>query len=98
MDFEMTPEDIVRRAAWNKGLRCRRDYGPEKIPFAFVKGKVAVYVTDGARTSVHEKLEADDWKVLIFNTADVTDGEVEALAIKDAIKENLRDLKKKKKK
>ena len=42
MDFEMTPEDIVRRAAWNKGLRCRRDYGPEKIPFAFVKGKVAV--------------------------------------------------------
>ncbi len=98
MDFEMTPEDIVRRAAWNKGLRCRRDYGPEKIPFAFVKGKVAVYVTDGARTSVHEKLEADDWKVLIFNAADVTDGEVEALAIKDAVKENLRDLKKKKKK
>ena len=47
---------------------------------------------------MHEKLEADDWKVLIFNAADVTDGEVEALAIKDAVKENLRDLKKKKKK
>ncbi len=98
MDFDMTPEDIVRRAAWNKALRCRRDYGSEKIPFAFVKGRVAVYVTDGTRTDVHEKLEADDWKVLVFNAVDVTDGEVEALAIKEAVKENLRSLKKKKKK
>ena len=34
----------LRRATWNKGLRCRRDYGGHKIPVAFVKGKVAVYV------------------------------------------------------
>ena len=98
MNFDMTPEEIVRRAAWNKGLRCRREYGPHKIPFAFVKGRVAVYVTNGERTKVHEKLEAEGWSVLVFNCTDVTDGEVEAQEIKDLVKENLRNMKKKKKK
>ena len=93
-----TPETVVRRAAWNKGLRCRRDYGKYKIPVAFVKGKVAVFV-DGEvpMTSKDETLAKEGWTVLHFSEADITDGVAEAEVIVKAVKENTRAMKKKRK-
>ena len=93
-----TPETFVRRAAWNKGLRCRRDYGKYKIPVAFVKGKVAVFV-DGEvpMTSKDETLAKEGWTVLHFSEADITDGVAEAEVIVKAGKENTRAMKKKRK-
>lgn len=93
-----TPETFVRRAAWNKGLRCRRDYGKYKIPVAFVKGKVAVFV-DGEvpMTSKDETLAKEGWTVLHFSEADITDGVAEAEVIVKAVKENTRVMKKKRK-
>lgn len=99
MDWEETPEDLLRRAAWNKGLRCRRQYGPEKIPIAFVKPKVAVYVVlDTERKEIHDKLEKKGWKVLIYSEYDITDGELQAEEIKAAVKESLKEQKAKKRK
>lgn len=93
-----TPETFVRRAAWNKGLRCRRDYGKYKIPVAFVKGKVAVFV-DGEvpMTSKDETLAKEGWTVLHFSEADITDGVAEAEVIVKVVKENTRAMKKKRK-
>ena len=96
-EFEVTPEGIVRRAAWNKGLRCRRNYGPYSIPVAFVKSKVAVIVSpEGEMTIDKAKLEEEGWIVLWFDESKITDGEEEATIIKNNVKENLRALKKKK--
>ena len=96
MSFELDPEGIVRRAAWNKGLRCRKDYGMYKIPVAFVKQKVAVYVTTND-TKIQEdaKLQEDGWIVLRFKESDITDGQEQALTIHAAVKENARAMKKK---
>ncbi|MDO5852916.1 MAG: hypothetical protein Q4Q62_02420, partial [Thermoplasmata archaeon] len=91
-----SPEALVRRAAWNKGLRCRRGYGERNIPVAFVKGKVAVYVDEpGADTSVDEELRAEGWTVLRYNAADVTDGKAQGDEIAAAVKANTRASKKK---
>ncbi len=97
-EWALTPEGIVRRAAWNKGLRCRRNYGPDKIQTAFVKSKVAVFVLESdAKTELDDKLEAEGWIVLRFKEADVTDGQDQAAIIKQATKDNLRAMKKAKK-
>jgi colicin import membrane protein len=95
-----SPEALVRRAAWNKGLRCRKDYGEHNIPVAFVKPKVAVFIlAEGqADADVKKTLEEDDWIVLSFLEKDITDGEEQAVEIKAAVKENLKALGKKKKK
>ena len=96
-EYEIKPEGVIRRAAWNKGLRCRRNYGEENIPFAFVKSKVAVGVGDEKISDDSKaKLEADGWIVLWFDEADITDGAEQATVIKSAVKENLRAMKKKK--
>ncbi|AGI47204.1 hypothetical protein TALC_00190 [Thermoplasmatales archaeon BRNA1] len=88
---EDTPITFVRRASWNKGLRCRRDYGEKKIPVAFVKGRVAVYVDGAVPDHSNDAALADEgWTVLHFKEADVTDGEAEAVQIAAAVKENLR--------
>ncbi len=94
-----TPSGFVRRACWNKGLRCRKDYGPYYIPFAFVKSKVAIYI-DGPTPDNRndEALRSKSWVVLHFPEADVTDGQKEAEIIYDAVKENTRALKKAKSK
>ncbi|AIZ57268.1 CoB--CoM heterodisulfide reductase iron-sulfur subunit D [Candidatus Methanoplasma termitum] len=95
-----SPKALIRRAAWNKGLRCRLDYGARAIPVAFVKPKVAVYVfaEDGeVDPKDREKLEEEGWAILTFFEKDVTDAEKEALEIKAAVKENLKAMKKKKK-
>ena len=94
-----SPEARVRRAAWNKNLRCRRGYGPHNIPVAFVKAKVAVYVDEpGADTSVDEELRAEGWEVLRFNAADVTDGKDECEKICAVVKPRTKTTKKKSKK
>ncbi len=93
-----SPEALVRRAAWNKGLRCRRGYGERNIPVAFVKGKVAVYVDDGEPdTSGDDELRAEGWTVLRYRASDVTDGKEQGDEIAAAVKENTKAADKKKK-
>jgi len=93
-----TPEGKVRRAAWNKGLRCRRNYGEYNIDIAFVAPKVAVYVYDGVPdTSSDAILESQGWSVLRYKEDDITDGVKEAEEIKAAVKANKSRKKKKKK-
>ena len=96
-EWALTPEGKVRRAAWNKGLRCRREYGPFKIPVAFVKGKVAVYVGTDAEEHRAE-LEKKGWVVLSYTEEEVTDGQAQAEEMKDVVKSQLRAMKKSKKK
>lgn len=102
MFTDNSPEALVRRAAWNRGLRCRRGYGDHNIPVAFVKGKVAVFVDEpDADTSVDSTLESEGWTVLRFNASDVTDGKDQGEVIVAAVKSNIRSSKaasKKKKK
>ena len=94
---DYTPEAVVRRAAWNNGLRCRRDYGDDRIPVAFVKGKVAVFVESAdADKTLDNKLKAKGWTVLRYNEDDITDGEKQGEEIAEAVKENLKAAKKKK--
>ncbi len=90
-----SPEALVRRAAWNKGLRCRRDYGDDKIPVAFVRGRVAVFVgpADEDRT-LDNKLISQGWTVLRYDENNVTDGLAEGEEIDAAVKENLKTVKK----
>ncbi|MCL1811534.1 MAG: (Fe-S)-binding protein [Methanomassiliicoccaceae archaeon] len=87
-----SPQALIRRAAWNKGLRCRKDYGSQNIPVAFVKPKVAVYILTEGETDAETKakLEDEGWIVLSFLEKDVTDGEDQAVVIKAAVKENLK--------
>jgi len=101
MFTDNSPKARIRRAAFNKGLRCRLDYGPLHIPVAFVKPKVAVYIFEGEGTVDHKtknELENDGWIVLSFDETKVTDAEKEALEIKAAVKENIKAQGKKKKK
>ncbi len=92
-----SPEALVRRAAWNKGLRCRRNYGDHGIPVAFVKGKVAVYVADpAADASADDALREEGWTVLRFDATKVTDGKAEGDAIAEAVKANVKTVKKRK--
>ncbi len=97
-----SPEALVRRAAWNKGLRCRRGYGDHNIPVAFVKGKVAVYVEDAdADTSIDAVLREEGWTVLRYDASSITDGKLQGEEINQAVKANNRAAKassKKKKK
>jgi hypothetical protein len=88
---EDTPDALVRRAAWNKGLRCRRNYGEHKIPVAFVKGKVAVYISsDMGSKAEDDALTAEGWVVLHYIESDITDGKSQGEEIAKALKENLR--------
>lgn len=92
-----SPEALVRRAAWNKGLRCRRNYGDHQIPVAFVKGKVAVYVAEpGADDSSDDALRSEGWTVLRFDASKVTDGKAEGEQIAEAVKANAKAAKKRK--
>ena len=94
-----SPEALVRRAAWNKGLRCRRGYGERNIPVAFVKGKVAVYVDEGEPdTSGDDDLRAEGWTVLRYRAEDITDGKAQGDEIAVAVKENTKSTSKKKSK
>ncbi|MDR2846619.1 MAG: procyclic acidic repetitive family protein [Candidatus Methanoplasma sp.] len=101
-DFEIaedTPDALVRRATWNKGLRCRRDYGEHQIPIAFVKGRVAVYVVpEIGDTSGDEKLREEGWTVLRYLESDITDGKDQGEEIHKAVKDNAKADRAKKKK
>ena len=91
---DYSPEAVVRRAAWNKGLRCRRDYGPYNIPVAFVKGKVAVFVVPAdADTSMDAALIDEGWTILRYDEALVTDGKVQGEEIAATVKLKLREIK-----
>ena len=94
MYTDYSPEAVVRRAAWNKGLRCRRDYGDHNIPVAFVKGKVAVFVQPAdADTSIDAVLKEEGWTVLRYDEAVITDGLKEGEEISAAVKANIREAK-----
>ena len=89
--FEDTPDALLRRATWNKGLRCRRDYGEYQIPIAFVKAKVAVYVVpEFGNTSGDDVLRAEGWTVFRYLESEITDGKDQAEDINKAVKDNLR--------
>ena len=91
---DYSPEAVVRRAAWNKGLRCRRDYGDHNIPVAFVKGKVAVFVQSAdADRSIDDVLRDEGWTVLRYDEAVITDGLEQGEEIAEAVKANLREAK-----
>jgi len=97
---DYSPEALVRRAAWNKGMRCRRNYGEYNIPVAFVKGKVAVYVEEpgSENPEVEAKLKEDGWVVLRYDINKITDGLAEGAEIAETIKANMRAQKAAKKK
>jgi hypothetical protein len=97
---DYSPEALVRRAAWNKGMRCRRNYGEYNIPVAFVKGKVAVYVEEpgSENPEIEAKLKEDGWVVLRYDINKITDGLAEGAEIADTIKANMRAQKAAKKK
>ena len=98
MDFTMTPEETVRRAAWNKRLRCRIDYGIHKVPYAYVNAKVAVYVGKNVSATARSSLEKDGWLIMEFDDSQVTDGKKEADEIYAAVKSRLPKKKRKTKK
>ena len=91
--MEETPDALLRRATWNKGLRCRRDYGKFQIPIAYVKAKVAVYVQQepGSKdAALDEEIKADGWVVLRYLEKDITDGKEQAEEINRVVKESLK--------
>ena len=91
---DYSPEAVVRRAAWNKGLRCRRGYGEFNIPVAFVKGKVAVYVDSEEPDTTHDaELRDMGWTVLRYDASTVTDGKAQGDEIAAAVKANMRSAK-----
>ena len=91
---DYSPEALVRRAAWNKGLRCRRGYGDHNIPVAFVKGRVAVYVEPAdADRSIDDLLVSEGWTVLRYDEAAITDGKAEGEEILAAVRANMRTVK-----
>ena len=91
---DYSPEAVVRRAAWNKGLRCRRGYGEFNIPVAFVKGKVAVYVDSDEPDTTHDAaLREMGWTILRYDASTVTDGKAQGDEIAAAVKANMRSAK-----
>lgn len=88
---EDTPDALLRRATWNKGLRCRRDYGEHKIQIAYVKAKVAVYVDkEKGDTSADDLLRSEGWTVLRYLESEISDGKEQADEINRAVKESLK--------
>lgn len=95
---DTSPEALVRRATWNKGLRCRRDHGKYGIPVAFVGAKVAVYVVPrDTEIPAEEKLKSEGWTVFVFDEEEVTDGEAQAEIVFEKVKEKEKSKKSKKK-
>ena len=91
---DYSPEAVVRRAAWNKGLRCRRGYGEFNIPVAFIKGKVAVYVDSDEPDTTHDAaLREMGWTILRYDASTVTDGKAQGDEIAAAVKANMRSAK-----
>lgn len=96
--FEETPEVLLRRAVWNKGLRCRKDYGEHRIPIAFVKGKVAVFIGEDQADVPDEALASDGWTVLRYSEDLIADGKEQSEEICKAVKDNIRACNKSKRK
>ncbi|MCQ2055853.1 MAG: 4Fe-4S dicluster domain-containing protein [archaeon] len=91
---EMTPEAVIRRAMWIEGLRYRKDYGSEHIQFAFVKPKIAVFITETGAAEEHDKDLIDrGWIVLRYKSEDITDGKSQIAEIRTIYKKNLGDSK-----
>jgi very-short-patch-repair endonuclease len=73
-----SPEALVRRAAFNKGLRCRKNYGEHGIQIAFVAPRVAVFVQpEGYDDSLDDRLRSEGWAVLRYSEESVTDGSIQ---------------------
>ena len=60
---------------------------------AFVKGKVAVFIDEGAAAGDDEALKAEGWTVMHFPVEEITDGQTQAEAVAAAVKENVRSKK-----
>ena len=85
---ENTPEYRLRMALW-KGHRYRRNFGEHSINIAYPAAKVAVFVGDSTeRQPCDDILEADNWAVLRFKGANITDAKKEADKVVTAIEKN----------
>lgn len=73
-----SPEALVRRAAFNRGLRCRKNYGEHGIQIAFVASRVAVFVQpEGCDDSLDDRLRSEGWTVLRYSEESIVDGSVQ---------------------
>ncbi|MCL2786002.1 MAG: heterodisulfide reductase-related iron-sulfur binding cluster, partial [Methanomassiliicoccaceae archaeon] len=85
---ENTPEYRLRMALW-KTHRYRRNYGEHNVNIAYPAAKVAVFVGDtNERQPCDDALEADNWLVIRFKGAGITDAKKEADKVMAAIDKN----------
>jgi len=83
----------LRRRLWRGGYRYRKAYGKEKATIAFLRAKVAVFVSPGAKDKETDNmLRMEGWTVLWFRESNVTDAKKEAEKVIDAIEKNLNSL------
>ena len=68
----------LRRRLWRRGYRYRKSYGREKITIAFLRARVAVFVSAKPDDETDERLRKKGWTVLRFIESDVTDARKEA--------------------
>ncbi|MDR0198890.1 MAG: very short patch repair endonuclease, partial [Methanomassiliicoccaceae archaeon] len=83
----------LRRRLWRRGYRYRKSYGKEKMTIAFLKARVAVFVSQDMRDrDTDDMLKRAGWTVLRFKEANMTDAKKEAERVMDAIEKNLNAL------
>jgi Fe-S oxidoreductase/very-short-patch-repair endonuclease len=85
----------LRRKLWRRGYRYRKKYGSKKITIAFLKAKVAVFVSESASArdkDDDEALKTAGWTVLRFKDSSIKDANKEADRIIAAIENNLNAL------
>jgi len=83
----------LRRRLWRRGYRYRKSYTKDKITIAFLRSKVAVFVSPEARDKdTDDKVKKDGWTVLRFKESNITDAEKEADKVIAAIENNLNAL------
>jgi very-short-patch-repair endonuclease len=83
----------LRRRLWRGGYRYRKSYGKEKMTIAFIKARVAVFVSPEPRDrDTDDVLKRNGWTVLRFKESNITDAVKEAEKVIAAIEKNLNAL------
>ena len=96
---EERPDDSgelkLRRRLWGRGYRYRKMYGRERITIAFLKARVATFVSPQVTAKDKDKddaLRTAGWTVLRFKEPAITDAKKEADKVIAAIEKNLNAL------
>ncbi|MCL2608067.1 MAG: heterodisulfide reductase-related iron-sulfur binding cluster [Methanomassiliicoccaceae archaeon] len=91
--MEERPEDDaelkLRRRLWWGGYRYRRHYGKENANLAYIRAKVAVFVSEEKDDATDEALKNRGWTVLRFMEDKITDARREANRVMAAVDKNL---------